>query len=107
MWLGRPTTSAGGSTALQPGAVGLPRSQQWELVELLDLLGRLESRHAAAGEPAPAFLEVEGRTGDDEGGHPFAHERIRVADGHGVMDVRMGLERGLDLRGRDVLPAAD
>src|ERR1700761_98038 len=30
-----PDDSAGGP-ALQPGAVGLPRSQQWELVELLD-----------------------------------------------------------------------
>src|SRR3984885_14900918 len=101
---GRAAPSGGGGASLQGGSVRLTRPQQRQVVEALDLLGRLELRHAPAGEPPPALLEVERSGGFHEGGDPPPQERVRIAHRDGMGGVGMGFESAFDLRGQMFSP---
>ena len=107
--LRRGTRSTPASAARRCSAArsGLPEPSRGRWSSRSTFSGVLKRAMPRPANQRLALLEVERCGGLDEGSDPLAHERVGIPHGHRVADVRMGLQRRLDLGGRDVLAAAD
>ena len=94
-----------GSSGPEGLPVGLPHPEEGNLVQVHHHFGRLEPGHALFGEPPTAFVDVDGRAADDEGGDPFTQSAVGTTHHDGLADLGMEFEDPFHLGRGDVLPS--